>query len=305
MHNVPVRKPDLIADPVTEHCLYVLTRTLDINETEAYITNVVADVERIICTRSSTYVPDCKFIINTPPNNGLDMGNGHCFLWVTSVEVFRTLIGKNYDGTIIISVVTMSPKESETKHVERATAFNTNWADEIDEKPAVITQYIPPAVFDTKNESLDIKFYTATFARVDSYTHNDGTLFCQSKLPREYRDEDLCTLFAPFVVRGTMTVKQTPSGNAIITFTDKDSAYFALCMRKKYYDEKYKFTLSFDHARKQTRKSGPSNRRGANNQYNQRHVNGDSGMHGTINAGDGYKQSLYTKTRGVPRKQSR
>lgn len=231
-------------DPITSNCLKVdLPIPVDEDEMKAYLGPLITSVEEEITRRSKSYVPGCKFIINTPPQaKAAERKSGYCFLWVTKEEVLRMLIGLNYNGLKIY------PKpEKKEEDEEKKTIFTISWSEEPDisyDEAYPIPEYRPDVV---------CKFRRAATQRVsDEYV--EGKLFCKTPLPENYNIEKINIMFAPFVTEGKVSVTKTKGGNAFVVFSNKDDAYFALLMRMKYKDVDTGLLLSFDFCKKEQKR---------------------------------------------------
>jgi hypothetical protein len=141
------------------------------------------------------------------------------------------IIGLNFDGAIIAEPV------AEPTDMSAIEIFATlDWSQE----PTVnCTVYVPPL-----ND--DIKIYPAKADRVGKQ-HIEGSLFCLVKLNDDYPTEAIVRAFQPFVTKGKLTTTRCGS-KVTLNFSNKDDAYFALYMRKKYLDGEIE--LSFNHFKK-------------------------------------------------------
>jgi hypothetical protein len=217
------------APPKTEKCMYCTIGKQSTDAVKQYFTDLIIDVEKVISMRSPNYISNCKFLINFPTKSGASMG--HCYVWVTNKEVFRMLMGLNYDGAVIAEPV------AEPVDMSAIEILSTlDWSQE----PTVnCTVYVPPP-----ND--DIKIYSAKTDRVGKQ-YVEGSLFCLVKLRDDYPTGAIIKAFQPFVTKGKLTT--TRSGSKVtLAFSNKDDAYFALYMRKKYNDGNIE--LSFNHFKK-------------------------------------------------------
>jgi len=223
--------------PITEHCLYVLIGNMSLEDVRTYISTILKpEVELMVSQQCSTYVPDCRFIINYTSQK-------YCFVWVTSKEVFRLLVGRDYKGTHITESTT-SGTENKLVGLTPRNLFDIDWSEtepivhEFKKFKAPLWKGSPAPIFEP-----------AKVKRI-GVGYKEGSLFCKTKLPTNYSETELIRIFSPFNTQGALTVAKTANGNAFINFTYVDDAYFALCMTKKYYDKEAELELSFDYAYK-------------------------------------------------------
>lgn len=224
--------------PLTSnHCMYVMFWSMTEQEILNYLDVVIPLVDKEICLDDKHYVPNCKYFINVPKNREGKLMN-HAFVWVTSPHVYSFLLKASIDPTDANTEV-VKPKEEVTLTVSNLTSID--WAD--DSIPTKSTFVLPE--IDGKKP----KFCNVSLDRIDDEEYDEGKLFCTTRLPKDYTNHDLADLFTPFVTRGRIICKKTQKGNAFVTFDNKDDAYFALTMRKKYYDPRHRITLYFEHAK--------------------------------------------------------
>lgn len=221
--------------PHSDHCFYCTTCSMTLEEVTAHIQHLVQDAEVAISARCDSYVPNCKFLVNMPLSRD-GKTQKHCYLWVTNKEVHRMLSGLNYDGRKIVA----GPAPVV---VERRSAFEelqaVDWADMTTTE---FQPYEPP-----KHEHFTLGQVAVERVGRD---YVEGKLFCAVQLPKSYPTERLQSLFQPFVTSGYLSVIRSREGDrASIAFSNRDDAYFALCMRKKYYDEEHKIELAFNYCK--------------------------------------------------------
>ena len=226
------------AGPCTTHCLYVTTGDMTPEEIDDYFPLLIDNVESEIVKRNQDYVKGCKCIINIPMRQP-GISKKHCFDWVTRKEVFFLLTSKDYDGS--------STVEKEEKALTPLELLRSiDWSDTEVRRGERYTS-IP---FERKGDAIiACEFKSAKINRVSEEFY-EQKLFCKTPLPQDYHVDSMVKLFLPFVTSGRVVVTKTKSNNAFITFDNRDDAYFALAMMKKYYDCTHKMWLAFDHARK-------------------------------------------------------
>ena len=251
---------------VSENCLYVVFKPkLTQGQIYSYFESLISDVEVNICKRSSTYVPNCKHIINILPVSEGD--KSPAYVWVTNKQVLNMITGYNYDGSVIVS----APVES---HNEPKSAKDTLFTMDWDMRPVLSR----PTEYHEKYSAKAVDGCTLTpfFAKARAcdpgpeYTF--GTLFCKSPLPKTYKESYLVELFAPFNTSETdsIYVTKTYKGNAYVKFPNKIDACFALMLTKKYYDVNRDLMLCFDHAQYHEERPKPTRSRNDYNSYNKR-----------------------------------
>jgi hypothetical protein len=249
---------------VSENCLYVVFKPeLTEARIRSYFAGLIKEVEEIICERSSTYVPNCKYVINIPPIS--NTGKSYAYIWVTSKEVAHIIVGRNYDGSFISDAskdvdVDDGPKSA------KDTLFKMDWDFTPILSTAKCEKYAPKPV-----EGCTIPpFVIRAKAEDPGAEYTFGTLFCKSPLPKTYKESYLHELFSPFNTSDTESIQvtKTLAGNAYIRFPKKIDACFALMLTKKHVDQERNLVLSFDHAlfrEKQTKPSYPRNNNYNNN----------------------------------------
>jgi len=215
--------------------MYVMCGTLTESEVIDYTERMLKDVETEIVARDHFYVPGCRFTVNMPgtkiANYVPKYGNSHAFVWFTRKEVFYMLSGRDYDGESIFSESFMALSTGPISDV-----LITEWSEPV----RVRKSYSPPSNVDGKDTP---SFSPAYVERREGEAQ--GTLFCVTTLPEGITNEDLAGIFTQFATQGELEVVRTAAGNAYISFTNSDDAYFALLMTKKYYFAPRKMMLDF------------------------------------------------------------
>lgn len=222
-------------DPFTEHCMYVMCGALTEEEVINYIERMLKDVEAEIAARNHFYTSGCRFTVNMPNTKTANYvpkyGNAHAFVWFTRKEVFYMLSGMDYDGESIFAGDASGPISD---------VLTSEWSEPV----RVRKSYSPPSNVDGKDTP---DFSPARAVRLEGEA--GGTLFCVTALPGEITNGDLAEIFTQFATQGELDIARTAAGNAYITFTHPDDAYFALMMTKKYYFEPLKMMLDFTQSR--------------------------------------------------------
>jgi len=225
-------------DPVTFNCIYMKSDEMTLEEVERYLTELIKNVEEKLVLKLSNYVPNCRFIVNMPRNRE---GNTmrHCYIWVTAREVFNelTLDRENLEKPTI-----KTPTIPTIQNI-----FEIDWAEE---DPSVqMPIEIPPI------KGVVPKFIPAKVERINE-DYEEGKLYCLTK-HNSITDRLLAEIFTPFITYGRLVISidKIPNGEPkiFVTFDNPDDAYFALLMRKKYYEPNIELLLSFDYAKKERR----------------------------------------------------
>lgn len=202
-------------------------------EVREYLLRVVSHTEAEIQRRNPSYVSNCKFLINTP-KRGVDP-LPYCYLWLTNREVYRMVMGLNYDGTPV------RKKEEDPASVPGLAAYERaslmDWGDLYTSDYEV---YVPP-------EHGTFKFEAVVLERLGR-EYEEGKLFCSSPLPQNYSQARLTNLLTPYVTSGYVTVQRTKA-HAYATFSNREDAYFALCMVRKVQDKEASLAFTYCNSR--------------------------------------------------------
>lgn len=226
---------------VSENCLYSILGNMTKAEVVRYFAACVEEIEAIICKRTTKYVPNCKYKVNVLPCSSPTIA----YMWVTNREIPWMLTGRTHEGSIITDPEDTCVAKGEV-NFHGMSAKEQLFAMDWDEIPTTsYEKYVPPNMPGTNSPPVFVR----AKADIPGPEYERGTLFCKSPLPQDYKEEYLCSLFAPFnTSRKAIHVTKTGRGNAYIRFPIPTDACFALMLTKKYYDEERNVSLSFDYS---------------------------------------------------------